>query len=214
MTDAALAHKPTIADPIRKRAMRVIKGTATFEDRFFPHHEEAAKLIEELRAMGCVIGFTTGVWDLFHIGHAQYIMVGKQEVSKLYPDADHVVMVVGVDIDALAKGRKGEQRPLVPMDERCRILGHMRAVDVIVAQTEPDQLYKTLPYHARVISKSTGDLPNREEMERYCEKPLVELEPQAPTSTTARSRQIMLNGVGVLAERIKVVIDEELRGPQ
>lgn len=210
--NGASAAQRSTTDPIRKRATRIVKGTATFEDRYFPDHIDAVKVLEELRTMGCIIGFTTGVWDLFHIGHAQYIKVGKDEVIKLYPDDDQVVMVVGVDADPLAKGRKGETRPLVPLDERCKILGHMRAVDIIVAQHEPGQLFKTLPYHARVISKSTEDLPDREEMQKYCEKPLIELPPQAPTSTTARVRQITLNGVGVLADKIMTVINEELRG--
>lgn len=207
--------KHVVPDPLRKRAMRIIKGTATFNDRFFPDHNDAVKLIEELQAMGCVIGFTTGVWDLFHIGHAQYMAVGKEEVAKRYPGADHVILVVGVDADSLAKGRKGEERPIVPMDERCKIIGHLRAVDVIVAQTEPEQLYRSLPYDARVISKSTTDLPNRAEMESYCEH-LIELAPQAETSTTARVRKLHLNGAGVLAakvlEAVQRVVDEELRG--
>lgn len=205
-------YRPSVTDPMRKRAMRVIKGSATFEDRFFSDFKEAVTLVEELRSMGCVIGFTTGVWDLFHIGHAQYIAVGKQEVAKHYPDAEHVVMVVGVDADALARGRKGEERPIVPLEERCKILSHMRAVDIIVAQNEANQLYKSIPYNARIISKSTGDLPDRAEIERYCEH-LVELEPQATISTTARVRQLTINGAGVLAEKIMAVIREELRGP-
>ncbi len=203
--------RPSTTDPMRRRAMRIVKSTANFEDRFFAEHTDATKLIHELHSMGCVIGFTTGVWDLFHIGHAQYIAVGKTEVAKRYPDAEHVVMVVGVDADALARGRKGEERPIVPLEERCRILGHLRAVDIIVAQNEAGQLYKSLPYHARVISKSTGDLPDRAEIERYCEH-LVELEPQATISTTARVRQLTINGAGVLAEKIMTVIREELRG--
>lgn len=206
-------YRPSVTDPLRKRAMRIIKGTATFGDRYFDDYREAIKLIDELRSMGSVIGFTTGVWDLFHIGHAQYIAVGKEEVAKRYPDSDHVVMVVGVDADMLARGRKGEERPIVPLEERCMILGHLRAVDIIVAQYEPGVLYQNVPYHARIISKTTDDLPNREEMERFCDnRNLIELEPQATISTTSRVRRLTLNGAGVLGEKIMDVIRQELRG--
>ena len=208
-------NRNSLADPMHKRAMKIIKGTATFEDRFFENYEDAIKLLNVLHIMDCKIGFTTGVWDLFHIGHAQYMSVGKAEVAKLYPEAEHVVLVVGVDADKLARGRKGEERPIVPMDERCRILGHVRAVDVIVAQNEADQLYCSLPYDVRVISKSTTDLPNMEEIKKYA-RHLVELEPQATTSTTARVRKLHLNGAGVLAAKIQEavsrVIEEELGG--
>jgi hypothetical protein len=97
------------------------------------------------------------------------------------------------------------------MDERCRIIGHLRAVDVVVAQNEPETLYRNLPYHARVISKSTNDLPNMEELQRYCEH-VIELEPQAQTSTTAMVRKLHFNGAGILAARIQEVVENFLQG--
>ncbi len=213
MTDTATAktYEPARVNPQHQRALRVIKGTATFEDRFVPNHNEVVELIAALRAMGCVIAFTTGNWDLFHIGHAEYIARGKKEAAKLYPEADHVVMVVGIDTDEMTKKRKGPTRPIVPESERSKVLSHLRAVDLIVPQYEPDQLYCLVEHDVRVISTSTGDLPEHDEIRRYCQH-LVNLPPQAETSTTARIRRLAIDGsldvVKNVTEKLTAVLKE------
>lgn len=104
-------YKSSAPNSVQQRALRIIKGTAEFADRFVPDHNDLVALIDSLRAMGCTIVFTTGVWDLIHIGHAEYIHHGKEEAKKHYPDSDHVIMVVGVETDELTKIRKGSDRP-------------------------------------------------------------------------------------------------------
>jgi len=186
-------YHPTEPVPLRKRAMRILKGTATYEDRFFPNHAELVETIADFRSRGCVIVFVTGVWDLFHIGHGDYLQKGKTETAKLYPDAEHIVMVVGVDTDAFTKSRKGPERPIVPEDERCRVLGHLRPVDIITLQYEADQLFQIVDHDVRIISESTKDLPNLDEIQRQCAH-IVSLPPQAETSTTARIRRLSFDG--------------------
>jgi D-beta-D-heptose 7-phosphate kinase/D-beta-D-heptose 1-phosphate adenosyltransferase len=186
-------YKTATPNEAHKRALRIIKGTATFKDRYVPEHTILVQLIEALRSLGCTIGFTTGVWDLIHIGHAEYIQHGKEEVAKLYPDSDHIIMVVGVDTDAFTKQRKGPDRPIVPEDERLRMLGHLRAVDIITPQYEADQLFKVVAHDVRIISESTKDLPGLELMRQQCAH-IVNLPPQAETSTTARIRRLSIDG--------------------
>lgn len=181
--------------PAPKRALKIIKGTATFGERFVPNHEELIELLRVLRDMNCTIVFVTGVWDLFHIGHAKYIELGKERARKLYPESDQILMVVGVETDALTKIRKGPDRPIVPEEERVEVLSHLRAVDILTLQSEPDQLYRIVDHDVRVISVSTTDLPALEEIQRYC-KHVVNLPPQAETSTTARVRRLSMDGAG------------------
>ncbi len=144
--------------------------------------------------MGAIIVFSTGVWDLFHIGHAEYIRRGKEEAKKLYPDAEHIILVLGVDTDELTKIRKGPKRPIVPEDERCKILSELRSVDLLTLQYEQNQLYKVVEHDVRVISTSTLDLPDDfEDIKQQCEH-LVNLPPQAETSTSARIRLLAMDG--------------------
>ena len=189
-------------DSVQKRALRILKGIASFEDRFLDDHGELVRLVDSLRKMGCVIAFVTGVWDLIHIGHADYITLGKAEAVKLYPDADHVVLVVGVDSDDLTKRRKGPSRPIVPEEERFRMIGHLRAVDILTPQREEGQLFKILEHDVRIISTSTEDLPGFEEIRAQCDH-VVNLPPQAKTSTTARIRGLSLDGAFSVLEKVE-----------
>lgn len=200
-------------DTAHQRALRILKGTATFEDRFMNKHEDLIESIAVLRSMGCVIVFIAGVWDLIHIGHAKYIQRGKEEAAKLYPQAEHIVVVIGVDSDDLTKRRKGPERPIVPEDERLQMLGHLRPVDILTLQTESDQLFQIIEHDVRITSESTKDLPGEEKMRLRCEH-LVNLPPQAETSTTARVRRLSMDGAAALILKVEKQLGrvvEELR---
>jgi D-beta-D-heptose 7-phosphate kinase/D-beta-D-heptose 1-phosphate adenosyltransferase len=178
----------------KRRALHILSGTSTFEERFAPNHDELVELIEELRSSGAIIVFTAGVWDLFHVGHGDYIQKGKEEAKKLYPEAEHIVMVVAVDTDELTRERKGPKRPIVPEDERYRVLGHLRHVDIIAPERKFGELQMIVKHDVRVISTSTKDLPaNRAEFQALCTY-LVDLPPQAKTSTTSRIRGLAIDG--------------------
>ncbi len=180
--------------PIRQQVTRILKNMASYQDRFIPNHKDLVGILNDMRARGCVIGFTTGVWDLFHIGHGDYIQRGRDEVTKLYPYAEHIIMIIGVDTDELTEERKGPSRPIVPEDERCRVLAHLRSVDIITLQYELNQLFKVVSPHVQIVSTSTKDLPpDMEVAKEFCEH-LVSLPPQAQTSTTARVRSLALDG--------------------
>lgn len=207
MTGIEKKYQVAEPDPIKKRALRIIKGTATYDDRFVPDHDELKKLIKALRDMDCVIVFVTGVWDLWHIGHGDYIQKGKEGAAELYPNAEHIIMVVGVDSDAFTKQRKGPKRPMVPEDERCRNFKHIRWVDIITLQYEADQLFMVVDHDVRVISQSTDDLPELEKIQKQCAH-IVKLPPQAETSTTARIRQITLDGYDELLLKIEKFLKE------
>jgi len=175
------------------RAQRILTGKASFQERFIPDHQELQDVLEYLRHMGCAIAFTTGVWDLFHIGHGDYIHNGKAEAERLLSDAEKVILVVGVDTDQLTKERKGPSRPIVPEDERFGVLGHLRPVDIITPQYQANTLYKLVKANVRIVSESTGDLPDTDSMKAECDH-LVILPPQSETSTTARIRRLALDG--------------------
>ena len=77
-----------------------------------------------------VIGYTTGVYDLFHIGHLNLLKRAKLECDYL---------IVGVTTDELCESRKG-RRPFIPFVERMEIVEHMKFVDEVVPQTTMDKL--------------------------------------------------------------------------
>lgn len=86
-----------------------------------------------------IIGFTTGVWDLFHIGHLNILKNAKAMCDEL---------IVGVTSDARTFSEKGKF-PIIPYEERVEILKNIRCVDRVVMHEQHDELaeYPTLQFH-------------------------------------------------------------------
>ena len=76
------------------------------------------------------VGYTTGVYDMFHVGHLNILRNARSQ-------CDH--LIVGVTTDTMSESRKGK-RPVVPETERLQIVESVRWVDQVVAQTSSDKL--------------------------------------------------------------------------
>lgn len=76
-----------------------------------------------------VIGYTTGVYDLFHIGHLNLLKNAKGMCDKL---------VVGVTVDDLVE-YKGK-RAMIPFEDRIEIVRSCKYVDAAVPQYDMDKL--------------------------------------------------------------------------
>lgn len=75
------------------------------------------------------IGYTTGVYDLFHIGHLNLLKNAKGMCDKL---------IVGVTVDELVsyKGKKA----MIPFEDRIEIVRSCKYVDAAVPQYDMDKL--------------------------------------------------------------------------
>lgn len=76
-----------------------------------------------------VIGYTTGVYDLFHIGHLNLLKNAKGMCDKL---------IVGVTVDELV-AYKGKQA-MIPFEDRIEIVRSIKYVDAAVPQYDMDKL--------------------------------------------------------------------------
>ena len=76
-----------------------------------------------------IIGYTAGVFDLFHIGHLNLLRNAKSMVDKL---------VVGVTDDELVK-YKGK-KAMIPYADRAEIVRSCKYVDAVVPQRDMDKL--------------------------------------------------------------------------
>ncbi len=77
-----------------------------------------------------VVGYAPGAYDLFHIGH----------LNVLRHAADHCDhLVAGVVADEVLLQTKG-RLPVIPLAERMEIVGSLRCVDAVHAETVPDKL--------------------------------------------------------------------------
>ena len=158
----------------------------SFDHRYIPDHDKLKTSVELWKQLGLKIVLTSGTYDLFHIGHAQFL-----EKAKELGD----VLIVGVDSDLRVKKRKGPDRPVVPENERVLILSHVRHVDVVTLKNVDDgsnHLIKLVQPDVLVVSESTGHKAGEvDEKAQYCGE-IVVLEPQATTSTSAKLRMIQI----------------------
>lgn len=93
------------------------------------HVDEAAALAQSVRTQGKKVVFTNGCFDLLHAGHVRCLQKARQLGAFL---------VVGLNSDESVRGLgKGENRPLVPQEQRAEVLSALAAVDLVVIFHDP-----------------------------------------------------------------------------
>ena len=77
-----------------------------------------------------IVGYTTGVFDLFHIGHLNLLKNAKGLCDKL---------IVGVTTDELIVTYK-KKNAVIPFSERLEIVRNISYVDAVVPQNSMDKM--------------------------------------------------------------------------
>ncbi len=75
-----------------------------------------------------IVGYTSGVYDLFHIGHLNLLRNAKRMCDKL---------IVGVTTDELVAYKN--KKAVIPHAERMEIVRSLRCVDGVIAQESMDK---------------------------------------------------------------------------
>ena len=108
------------------------------------------------------IGYTTGVFDLFHIGHLNVLRRSKKMCDYL---------IVGVSTDELVKEYKNKA-PIIPFDERFAIVEAIRYVDKVVPQVTRNKIAAYEKYRFDVMF--VGDDWKGNELFKRTEKELLD----------------------------------------
>lgn len=83
------------------------------------------------------VGYTTGVFDMFHIGHLNILKRAKEQCDYL---------IVGVSTDEVVQSYKNKT-PIIPFAERIAIVQELKCVDRAVPQTSMDKMEAWKKYH-------------------------------------------------------------------
>ena len=75
------------------------------------------------------IGYTSGVYDLFHVGHLNMLRSAKSLCDKL---------IVGVTTDELVSYKN--MKAVIPFHERIEIVRNIKCVDAVVPQEDMDKM--------------------------------------------------------------------------
>lgn len=105
--------------------------------------------VNTLKTQGKKIVFTNGCFDILHAGHVDIF----QQARNLGD-----ILVVGVNSDTSIKKIKGDSRPVVPQNQRLRVLAALESVDYVIAFDE-DTPYRLIAAVAPDILVKGGDWP-------------------------------------------------------
>ncbi len=75
------------------------------------------------------VGYTAGVFDMFHVGHLRLLEHAKQQCEHL---------IVAVSTDELVQNYKNK-KTIIPYDERVEIVSAIKYVDEVVPQIDRDK---------------------------------------------------------------------------
>lgn len=87
------------------------------------------------------IGYTTGVFDMFHIGHLNILKKAKEQCDYL---------IVGVSTNDIVKSYKNKT-PIIPFEERIAIVQELKCVDKAVPQTSMNKMEAWEKYHFNAL---------------------------------------------------------------
>ena len=105
------------------------------------------------------VGYTSGVYDMFHIGHLNIIKRAKEQCDYL---------IVGVTTDELCQSRK-HKLPIICEQDRMAIVEALKYVDLVIPQTDMDKVSVVEKYNVDAVFVGS-DWKGTEAWDRYEEE--------------------------------------------
>jgi rfaE bifunctional protein nucleotidyltransferase chain/domain len=172
---------------------------SNFDQRFIEEYDKIETTVNALRTLGFKVVLTSGSFDVIHEGHSMYL-----EAARQFGD----FLIVGLDSDEKIRGRKGDNRPVVPQMERLRMVTHQRGVGLVTLKHTHHPkwaLIKAVRPDVLVATEETYTQAEITELEAtYCGRVKV-LERMATVSTSARLRDIIIANTPVSADNAGTV---------
>jgi cytidyltransferase-like protein len=78
--------------------------------------------LSKLKKKGKTVGLITGVFDILHYEHVQFLCFAKKKVD---------VLIVGIECDNNVKLFKGSKRPIFNFNQRALVMSSLECVDFV-----------------------------------------------------------------------------------
>lgn len=188
---------------------QILAPDINFNKRYMSSLDDVERLASILRERRYAIVLASGSFDLIHLGHVKYLAQAKKLGD---------ILIVGVDSDTKIKQRKGEDRPMVPEQERLELLAHQRPVDLIYLKSDTDPKWALIKAASPDTLVLTADHSYSDKelkaLSEYCGR--IEVLPRlAGVTTSERIRQMYMHlgdKLGpILADRLPELIDSVIK---
>jgi len=158
--------------------------------KYLPHE----KRVMGINSAKKVIGYTTGVYDLFHIGHVNLLRNARSMCNHL---------IVGVSTDELVKYKY--KSPVIPYCDRVEVVRACRYVDTVIPQEDMDKLkaWEKLKFDIMFVGDDWHNTEKWKEIESQLSKKGVKIVYFPYTKSTSST---MINNV--LEERRQEIAPE------
>jgi rfaE bifunctional protein nucleotidyltransferase chain/domain len=124
--------------------------------------EELVARATAARESGRTIAFANGCFDLLHVGHIRYLESAAREAD---------LLVVAINDDPSVRQLKGAGRPILPAEDRARLVAALGCVDHVVIFPEPTvaSLLEALrpDVHCKGTDYTVDSVPEREVVKAY-----------------------------------------------
>jgi rfaE bifunctional protein nucleotidyltransferase chain/domain len=122
--------------------------------------QDAKIQIEIFQKEGKTVGYTSGVFDLLHPGHVQYLEDAKAKVD---------ILVVGINSDSSVKKNKGALRPIINQQARAEVVAGLVSTDLVFIFDETNNNINITELKPNIYLKA-GDYS----LDKLSSKPIIE----------------------------------------
>lgn len=133
------------------------------------------------------IGFTTGVYDLFHIGHLRLLKRAKMHCDYL---------IVGISSDELVKSYKNKY-PVIPLKHRLEIVNSISYVDevIIIDDRDKKKQFEEIYYDVLFVGDDWKGSDTWNDLELYLDEHNAKVLyfPYTKTVSTTKYTQLLQN---------------------
>lgn len=145
----------------------------------YQYKKESGRAVNENKAR---IGYLSGTFDLFHVGHLNLIRRARQECDYL---------IVGVHLDASHKGKE----TFIPYEERLQIVGACKYVDKAVQSCKEDSdAWNLWHYNKLFVGSDYKGTPRFQRYEEFFQDKGVEIVylPYTQSTSSTQIRKTVL----------------------